>query len=229
MRAASLEELLITAGKRESKLDPFKPWICHRWNEGVTDAAVLHAELRQRGWTGSAKTIRRYVAPFRHFPAAPDPVPAVPGTRHITRLLTTRPDRLKPDEQARLQDIRARCPHINSLARHTAAFAEMMTARTGSRDLGPWLAAVEADDLPELRSLAAGIGNDLPAVTNGLTLPYSSGKVEGTVNKIKTVKRQMYGRASFALLRKRVILTQRYRRHSICGRARNDGREPGDN
>jgi hypothetical protein len=100
MRAASLDELLATAGKRDSKLDPFKPWICQRWNEGVTDAAVLHAELRPRGWTGSAKTVRRYVAPFRQFPAAPDPVPAVPGTRHITRLLMTRPDRLKPGERA---------------------------------------------------------------------------------------------------------------------------------
>jgi transposase len=86
------------------------------------------------------------------------------------------------------------------------AFAEMMTARTGSRDLEAWLAAVEADDQAGLRSLAAGIRNDQQAVTNGLTLPYSSGKVEGTVNKIKMIKRQMYGRTGFSLLRTRVIL-----------------------
>ena len=65
---------------------------------------------------------------------------------------------------------------------------------------------MEAGGHAGLRSLATGIRNDQQAVTNGLTLPYSSGKVEGTVNKIKTIKRQMYGRASFALLRKRVIL-----------------------
>ena len=83
----------------------------------------------------------------------------------------------------------------------------MMTARTGDRDLESWLAAAEADDSqPDLRSFATGIRQDLQAVTNGLTLPYSSGKVEGTVNKIKTIKRQMYGRAGFALLRTRVIL-----------------------
>ena len=82
----------------------------------------------------------------------------------------------------------------------------MMTGLTGDRDLDNWLAAVEADDQPELRSFATGIRNDKEAVLNGLTLPYSSGRVEGTVNKIKTVKRQMYGRAGFALLRKRVIL-----------------------
>jgi len=80
------------------------------------------------------------------------------------------------------------------------AFAEMMTARTGSRDLESWLAAVEADDQAGLRSLAAGIRTDQQAVTNGLTLPWNSGMVEGTVNKIKMIKRQMYGRAGFGLL-----------------------------
>jgi Transposase len=97
-------------------------------------------------------------------------------------------------------------PHIDALADHVTAFAEMMANLTGSSALDTWLAAVEADDQPELRSLAAGIRNHKEAVINGLTLPYSSGRVEGTVNKIKTVKRQMYGRAGFTLLRKRVIL-----------------------
>ena len=86
------------------------------------------------------------------------------------------------------------------------AFAEMMTARTGSRDLESWLAAVEADGQSGLRSFAIGIRNDQQAVTNGLTLHWNSGRVEGTVNKIKMIKRQMYGRAGFDLLRKRAIL-----------------------
>ena len=67
------------------------------------------------------------------------------------------------------------------------------------------MAAVEADDgQPDLRSFAADIRNDLRAVTNGLTLPWNSGKVEGIVSKV--LKRQMYGRADFALLRKCVIV-----------------------
>jgi transposase len=83
----------------------------------------------------------------------------------------------------------------------------MMTGRTGDRDLEAWLTTVEADDgQPDLRSFAAGIRNDQQAVANGLTLPYISGKVEGTVNKIKMLKRQMYGRAGFGLLRARVLL-----------------------
>jgi transposase len=205
-RAGSAEELLGKATSRESKLDQFKPYLHQRWDEGVTDAAALHAELRQRGWAGSQQTVRRYVRPFRQALAAPGPAPAVPKTRQITRWLLTRPDHLQPDEQAQIQAIRARCPHIDALAGHVTAFAEMMTARTGSRDLETWLAAVEADEQAGLRSFAAGIRNDQQAVINGLTLHWSSGKVEGTVNKIKMIKRQMYGRASFDLLRKRVIL-----------------------
>ena len=199
-RAGSAGELPGKATSRESKLDQFTPYLHRRWNEGVTDAAALHAELREQGWAGSEQTVRRYVRPFRQAPAAPGPAPAVPKTRQITRWLLTRPDHLRADEQAQLQAIRARCPHIDALAGHVTAFAEMMTARTGSRDLEAWLAAVEADDRSGLRSLAAGIRNDQQAVTNGLTLHWNSGRVEGTVNKIKMIKRQMYGRAGFDLL-----------------------------
>ena len=72
-RAASVDELLAEATGRESKLDPFRPYICQRWNEGLTDAAALHAELRQRGFTGSVRTVRRYVAPFWQAATVPDP------------------------------------------------------------------------------------------------------------------------------------------------------------
>jgi hypothetical protein len=214
-RAASIDELLAEATERESKPDPFRPYICQRWNEGLTDAAALHAELRQRGFTGSVRTVRRYVAPFRQAATAPDPAPATPKARQITRWLLTRPDHLQPEDQARLNAIRVSCPHIDTLARHVASFAEMMTGRTGNRDLESWLTAVEADDgQPDLRSFAAGIRNDQQAVANGLTLPYSSGKVEGTVNKM--LKRQMYGRAGFGLL---PVSSFTQRNHRIRGRA----------
>jgi hypothetical protein len=205
-RAGSVDELLVRAVSRESRLDEFKPYLCRRWNEGARDASVLHAELRRQGWAGSAQAVRRYLAPFRKTGAVPGPPPAVPKTRQVTRLLLTRPDHLQPGEQAQLAGIRAQCPHIDALAGHVTAFAEMMTGLTGGTGLDKWLAAVEADDQPELRSFATGIRKDKEAVTNGLSLPYSSGRVEGTVNKIKTVKRQMYGRAGFPLLRKRVML-----------------------
>ncbi|MFE1850611.1 transposase [Streptomyces sp. NPDC059489] len=81
----------------------------------------------------------------------------------------------------------------------------MITELQGDR-LPQWIEAVRADDLPSLHAFANGLERDLAAVTAGLTLPWSSGVVEGHVNRIKMLKRQMYGRAGFALLRKRVLL-----------------------
>ena len=205
-RAASADELLAEATNRESKLDEFKPYICQRWNQGLTDAAQIHAELQQRGWTGSPQTVRRYVHLLRKAGPAVTPAPAVPKTRQITRWLLSRPGSLDADDQARLAAVRACCPHLDALAGHIRDFADMMTRRQGLLALEDWLTRVEADDQPELHSLAAGIRRDQEAVTAGLALPYHSGAMEGNVNKIKMIKRQMYGRAGFALLRKRVIL-----------------------
>lgn len=83
--------------------------------------------------------------------------------------------------------------------------ATMLTERQGER-LPDWLNAVRQDNLPNLHTLAAGIDRDRDAVIAGLTLPWSSGVVEGHVNRIKMLKWQMFGRAGFALLRKRVLL-----------------------
>ena len=81
----------------------------------------------------------------------------------------------------------------------------MMTSRHGER-LTEWMAAVDADDLPHLHSFTRGIRRDLHAVVNGLTLPHSSGAVEGNVCRVKAIKRRMFGRANLDLLRKMVLL-----------------------
>ena len=202
--AASAAELLGKATSRQSKFDRYKPFLRQRWNDGITSAAALHAELQVKGWQGSVQAVERYVRPFRAMTAAPPPGPVIPSTRQITRWLLSRPAALDEDDQAQLAGIQDRCPHLDALAGHVRSFAEMMTRRRGQQDLEAWLAAVEADDQPELRSFANGIRRDQQAVTNGLTLPYSSAAVEGNVTKM--IKRQMYGRASFALLRKYIIL-----------------------
>jgi len=218
-RAASADELLASMS-RESKLDEFKPYICQRWNQGLTDASQIHAELTQRGWTGSPQTVRRYVHLLRQAGPAVTPAPAVPKTREITRCLLSHPGNLDDDDQARLAAVRAGCPHLDALAGHIRDFAEMMTRRQGLLALDDWLTRIEADDQPELHSFASGIRRDQDAVTAGLALPYSSAALEGNVNKIKMIKRQMYGRAGFALLRKRVILHPALPDHKIRGRAR---------
>ena len=95
-----------------------------------------------------------------------------------------RPDSLTPDQQSRLQQVRAHCPQLDAAATHVAAFAEMMCGRHGDR-LDAWLAAVEADTLTPLHRFAAGLRRDYDSMRAGLSLEHSSGHVEGTVNKIK--------------------------------------------
>jgi transposase len=93
---------------------------------------------------------------------------------------------------------------LDRLAEHVRAFAIMMTTR-GGIGIDQWITQVEADTLTPLTSFATHLRKDLDAVRNGLTLPYSSGTVEGTINRLKMLKRQMFGRASLELLRKRMI------------------------
>jgi transposase len=184
--------LLVKATSRDSKLDPFKAHINQRWNQGITSAAALHAELAAtQGWTGNIHAVERYVRQFREQAWArrnPRPAPAAPPApkpRQITRWLMTRPSRLSPDDQAQLAAVTAACPHLDALAGHIRSFAEMMTHRQGLLALEDWLTRAETDDQPELHSFATGIRRDQQAVTAGLALPCSSAAMEGNVNKIK--------------------------------------------
>jgi transposase len=111
---------------------------------------------------------------------------------------------LDPNDKAQLDAISQRSAAIGAVIGHVRRFATMMRTLSGARDLPQWIRQVEAD-LPGLRPFTTSIQRDLAAVTAGLSLPYSSGPVEGHVNRIKTIKRQMYGRANFDLLRRRVL------------------------
>jgi transposase len=204
-RAASAEELLATArGGRPSILDEHKPYLHERWNAGCTNMLRLHAEITARGYRGSYDTVRAWLQPFRALGTAPPAAPPAPKVRDITGWMLRHPGSLDAGEQLRYREVLARCPHLEAAAGHVSAFAEMMTGRHGGR-LDAWIAAVDASDLPDLHSFTTGIKHDYDAVRNGLTLPHSSGAVEGNVNRIKMLKRQMYGRASFDLLRKRIL------------------------
>ena len=207
-RAATLDELLAkTRDGRPSLLDDHKPYLHQRWNEGCTNVRQLHAELKERGYRGGYGTIRDYFLPFRQAGAAPPADPAPPKARHLASWILKHPDNLDDDEKSKLARARERCPHLDALAGHVTEFAKILTGRHGDR-LDDWITAVEADDQPDLHSFALGIKHDHQAVLNGLTMPWSSGVVEGNVNRLKMLKRQTYGRASFELLRKRVLLCQ---------------------
>ncbi|MFB7215531.1 transposase [Streptomyces sp. NPDC056255] len=88
---------------------------------------------------------------------------------------------------------------------HGRDFGEILTDRLGAT-LPAWIDAVDASQLPGLTGFALHLLRDLDAVTAGLTLDWSSGSIEGAVNRIKKIKRQLYGRAGFELLRKMIWL-----------------------
>jgi hypothetical protein len=190
---------------RPSILDQYKPYLHQRWNEGCTNVRQLHAELKERGCKGGYGTIRDYVLPFREAGAAPPAVPGPPKARDLASWILAGPEHLDDEEKAKLAQARERCPHLDALAGHVTEFAKILTGLHGGR-LDEWVSAVEADDQPDLHSFARGIKRGYDAVLNGLTRTWNSGVVEGNVNRIKMIKRQMYGRAAFPLLRKRVLL-----------------------
>ncbi|MFG2951909.1 transposase [Streptomyces adustus] len=191
--------------KRPSVLDDYKPYLDDRWNEGFTNAWKLWEQIVPLGYKGSYQRVRAYLHKKR---TSPRPVTArPPSPRTVSRWILSRPETLTEPEQLHLKTVRAHCPELDVLTQHVRSFAVMLTERQGAR-LPDWLDAVRQVDLPSLHTLAAGIDRDLAAVIAGLTVPWSSGAVEGHVNRIKMLKRQMFGRAGFALLRKRVLLAQ---------------------
>jgi transposase len=176
-----------------------------RWNAGCTDATALWRELRARGYPGGYSLVRDYLARFRSTAPMPAPPPAPPKPRAVTSWIMSRPGTLASGEQALLEVILDGCPELTAVTAHVRAFAGLMTERRG-HDLEQWMSDVTASGDPALRSFVTGLRRDQDAVTAGLTLRWSSGAVEGHVNRIKMLKRQMYGRANPDLLRRRVLL-----------------------
>jgi transposase len=206
-RAASADALLKARGV--SALDPWKPYLRQRWDAGITKIAVLHREITALGYAGSEPTTYAWLALLKL--AAPPKPPAPPSKQQVARWMLTDPARLDDGQQAQLAAICGRCPELAALAGHVTAFAKILTRHAGDHPgtgLDGWLAAAETSPgQPELTSFANGIRRDYQAVRNALTMPWSSGRVEGLNTRTKLIKRQMYGRASFPLLRKRIILT----------------------
>ncbi|WP_330182278.1 ISL3 family transposase [Nocardia sp. NBC_01503] len=207
-RAANVEELLVNTGtgQRRSLLEEFKPYLHQRWNEGCTNATELFHEIKARGYRGGPKIVMNYLHPFRTTGHIPRAARKPPSVRRVVSWLMSDPANLDSDDQHRLDAILTASPELTCLAGHIRAFATMMRQRRG-RELEQWMKAVDADDLPALHSFVRGLRRDFDAVTAGLTLPWSSGPVEGHVNRIKMVKRQMFGRAKPDLLRKRILLS----------------------
>ncbi|MFF3617401.1 transposase [Streptomyces sp. NPDC002580] len=133
------------------------------------------------------------------------PAPAPPSIRKVTGWLTRHPATLDQEEQQARKTVLARCPELEKAAALISSFAEMLTTLDGAR-LPEWITDAMRAGLPGISTFAVGLQSDFDAVTAGLTTHWNSGPVEGAVNRIKMLKRQMFGRAGFDLLRKRVLL-----------------------
>jgi transposase len=189
---------------RAGLLDPHLPYLHQRWADGVRSTQRLHQELRVRGYTGSLRTLRRRTAQLRQDTAVPPPPPAPPAKK-VAKWILTPPGDLTATDRAELAQITTRCEELAATQALVQQFADMLCHQHGEH-LPTWAAQAQASPVSELRGFAKGLRKDWAAVTAGLTLPYSSGAVEGHVNRIKMIKRQMYGRAKPDLLRKRVLL-----------------------
>ncbi|MEV1025573.1 ISL3 family transposase [Streptomyces sp. NPDC050264] len=190
---------------RPTRLDAYKPYLDQRWQEGCTNAWKLWEEIKEQGPPRGYAGVRAYVS--RNLRGKPRPVgPRPPSARAVTRWILTHPDTLPECDRIQLKVVLASCPELTALAEHVRSFACMVTELQGER-LPEWIESARADaDLPSLSRFAQHLERDLDAVIAGLTQPWNSGVVEGHVNRIKMLKRQMFGRAGFELLRKRVLL-----------------------
>ncbi len=119
-------------------------------------------------------------------------------------LLARRPEKLRPDEQQLLAKLNECCPEIPILYDLTQGFATVFREKK-SESLKTWLDQARGTGLPEIRHFCDGLRRDEKAVTAAVLLPWSNGQVEGQIHRLKLVKRQMYGRAKFNLLRRRVL------------------------
>jgi transposase len=203
--AATADQLIGGARlMRPGLLGPHQAWLRQRWDEGIRSTERLYQELRDRGYQGSMRTLRRLTAQLRRDTAVPAP-PQAPAAKKVASWILTPPGDLADDDRAALAQITGRCVELATTRDLVRDFADMLCNRRGEH-LEAWASQAEASPVSELRGFSQGLRRDWAAVTAGLTVSYSSGAVEGHVNRIKMIKRQMYGRAKPDLLRKRVLL-----------------------
>ena len=205
--ANTLQELTAKTDQRAHLVDDYLEYLHQRWNAGERNATQLFREIAELGYPGGELAVQRYLRRFRTgLSTRPVAAPKPPSVREVTSWMLTHPDRLPEPCAVALKTVLARSRALDRLAAHVRTFAGMITGLHGEQ-LPDWIEAVERDSFAALASFARNLRRDYRAVHNGLTLPHSSGPVEGNINRIKIIKRQMYGRANLDLLRKRILLT----------------------
>ena len=199
------------ANRHVSILAPYEEQLRERWQQGCRDARALWRELQGRGYPGSYRPVARALRHLRLAEADGQAV-APPGDGltppQAVGLLLTRPgERTAPQETA-IAQLRALHPDIGTAITLLDRFAAVIRAHSdaGQEDrLTRWLADAAGSGLPEVTAFTVKLRQDLAAVRAGLTLPWSQGQTEGQILKLKLLRRQMYGRGNFDLVRKRAL------------------------
>jgi transposase len=203
------------ASRRDRRdIAPFADYLKRRWAEGCHNAATLMQEVVKQGFRGSYSTMRRILAPWRaqqtsiaahcHDPIASGSV-GPPSANRVAWLLFLRAEELDDEDIRLVEAIRRRCPQLDKAADLSQDFTELFKKRSAN-GFGDWIERASGTEVIEdLRQFALGLVTDRPAIEAALTLPWSNGQTEGQVNRLKVLKREMYGRAKLDLLSQRFL------------------------
>jgi transposase len=201
---------------RASVLDPYVPYLLSRWNEGCRNGKRLLQEIRERGYSSSERTFIRFTGELRRAEAAGKPPSSAPRAKkgsvaglsptakNVAALFMRREEKLSEEQKEYLKRLCASDGTLADARRLTQEFARMIRGLEGEK-LDSWLEEAEASEAEVMRKFATGLKKDLEAVRAALTESWSTGPVEGFINKLKLLKRQGYGRANFDLLRARAL------------------------
>src|SRR6266702_3242195 len=202
----------------DSGLNPYKPYLLERWNAGCSTAMRLFRDLRQRGYRGGYGVVAAYARRLRQAQGLPpghrrarQPLPAVaepacqPLTpRRATWLVLRRAMKRTAVEAQQLTQLREQQAEVTEAIALAQEFTQLVRQRQPAA-LDPWLQRASTSTVEALRRFAAGLYEDYAAVKAGVTLPWSTGPVEGHINRLKMLKRQMFGRARLDLLGRRFV------------------------
>lgn len=208
-------------GRPKSLLDPYKPYLLACWNRGCRTGMRLYEDLQRQGYRGGRSTVLGYLTQLRKAqglaPRTRTVQPAPPVTDPTVQCVTPRQAtwltlRQLKDVTEEEQHLLARLPHAHAAFAQAISlaqgFAQLLRARQPER-LDGWLQQAAASSLPAFQRLAHSFQRDYAAIKAGVTLPWSTGPVEGHINRLKMLKRHMFGRARLDLLSRRFVLAPR--------------------
>lgn len=190
--------------QRQGPLDTFRKQLEQHFSEGCRNAKALWRDLKTQGYNGSYQPVRRWLHERRQLPSdATVKLRVTP--RFLSSLLIKDQAQLGVHEKMAVE-LMAKQPRLGQLVAFAAHFRIALLQRQPAK-MATWSTDVEASDFTALRNFAAGLRKEWDALIAACSSAYSNGPTEGAVNRLKLIKRQMYGRGSFSLLRKRVLLS----------------------